>query len=522
LFALDTPNTRVRDAYLAWFWPRAQRATAHFPLVALAVACLLAGDGRWESELRDRLDQERDALEAAFGGELPVALVEHDLTGHRFALFELGPRAADYIGALALAWWHQRRRSAAGAVTASGFPALAGNAAAWPRPVFGGMGDLYPGDQIPARAAEGPTAAEPEPDSNVGAGIDQVHTVPANAGDIDTGIDIAFGDVFLIEPGPGSVYFPAETFRPIGPAGYPRPRMLDAGWPVFEAMEPAARAYALVGRLNGWFHIGGAALRVHWRYRDKVVRRLFLRVNQDVAKLGASGAFSARVRVWRFRPGAAPIEITMAQLHDWTLLPPQLAFSYKVPDGPDGLPVFTALPAQLTISVSLDGGPFEVIEGASLGPGTLSGPISGRIVQGNALAIHRVFWLGRAGGNDYSRRNGVYRFRISLVVGGVPVTRLVEGPLMWHGERIRCVTKGSGTGRITSVGGTMPNGRRWRLTVPEAIDELARGQQLYVEEPAGDRVAVVVEQTPRGRRFLRTVADGDAPNNLSNLPTCPP
>jgi hypothetical protein len=36
-----------------------------------------------------------------------------------------------------------------------------------------------------------------------------------------------------------------------------------------------------------------------------------------------------------------------------------------------------------------------------------------------------------------------------------------------------------------------------------------------------DRVGIVIATTSRGRRFVKTVADGDEPNNLIALPDCP-
>ncbi|HEX2209153.1 MAG TPA: DUF3892 domain-containing protein, partial [Longimicrobium sp.] len=75
--------------------------------------------------------------------------------------------------------------------------------------------------------------------------------------------------------------------------------------------------------------------------------------------------------------------------------------------------------------------------------------------------------------------------------------------------------------RIQALGGPRPEGGDWRLPVAEVIAALDRGEVFYVEEPAGDRVDLVVSRTAAGRRYVKTSADGDVPNNLLALPHLP-
>ena len=90
--------------------------------------------------------------------------------------------------------------------------------------------------------------------------------------------------------------------------------------------------------------------------------------------------------------------------------------------------------------------------------------------------------------------------------------------------RVRCIVRSDhprAYRRITHIGGTDVDGTTWRLAVHEAIERIEQeGQRFFVEEPVGDRVDVVVAASPAGRRYLKTVADGDAPNNLLSLPDC--
>lgn len=89
--------------------------------------------------------------------------------------------------------------------------------------------------------------------------------------------------------------------------------------------------------------------------------------------------------------------------------------------------------------------------------------------------------------------------------------------------RVECIKKTSRTDpheRISNIGGTNPDGTRWKLAEADAIAGIEGGKwTFYVERPQGDRVAVVIA-TRLGRRYLKTTADGEQPNNLLALPEC--
>jgi hypothetical protein len=77
--------------------------------------------------------------------------------------------------------------------------------------------------------------------------------------------------------------------------------------------------------------------------------------------------------------------------------------------------------------------------------------------------------------------------------------------------------------RIQAIGG-IHNGKRYRMTESEAIVELekpssTRSWNFYVSV-SGKMVWVIVA-SHEGRKYLKTEADGYAPNNLLNLPECP-
>jgi hypothetical protein len=73
-------------------------------------------------------------------------------------------------------------------------------------------------------------------------------------------------------------------------------------------------------------------------------------------------------------------------------------------------------------------------------------------------------------------------------------------------------------GRISAIGGVDAFGEPWRMSEEEAMAAIRTNTRgFYVERPAGDRVEVVISSR-EGREYLKTVADGDRPNNLLELP----
>jgi hypothetical protein len=92
-------------------------------------------------------------------------------------------------------------------------------------------------------------------------------------------------------------------------------------------------------------------------------------------------------------------------------------------------------------------------------------------------------------------------------------------------NRIDCVNKDDRYNpyeRITHIGGTRDSdGARFKVTQQEAIEGMqTKGWTFYVERPTGDRVEVDLARSQYGNLYIKTTADGDAPNNLLSLHEC--
>jgi hypothetical protein len=90
--------------------------------------------------------------------------------------------------------------------------------------------------------------------------------------------------------------------------------------------------------------------------------------------------------------------------------------------------------------------------------------------------------------------------------------------------KVECVNKTNRTDpheRIHNIGGRNPDGNRWRLAEAEAIAGIEEGKwSFYVERPIGHTVEVIIA-TRQSKKYLKTTADGQQPDNLLALPECP-
>ena len=72
--------------------------------------------------------------------------------------------------------------------------------------------------------------------------------------------------------------------------------------------------------------------------------------------------------------------------------------------------------------------------------------------------------------------------------------------------------------RIESIGGIY-NGLRWKMAENSAIFNIKYGLEEYYVMVDGKSVNVIIAKH-EGREYLKTTADGYAPNNLLNLNEC--
>lgn len=92
-------------------------------------------------------------------------------------------------------------------------------------------------------------------------------------------------------------------------------------------------------------------------------------------------------------------------------------------------------------------------------------------------------------------------------------------------QTIRCIVKNdrqSPYEAIEQVGGTNSDGSRWKQSQKQTVQEIDSGEWEYYAEGGNVRRVKVITATSRfGHRYIKTEADGEEPNNLLSLPTCP-
>ena len=88
---------------------------------------------------------------------------------------------------------------------------------------------------------------------------------------------------------------------------------------------------------------------------------------------------------------------------------------------------------------------------------------------------------------------------------------------------ILCVTKRPRNDphqRISNIGGLNSDGKRWNLTLDDAIAGIEANKWEFWTKGGGKTVNVVIA-LHNGNKYLKTVADGVHPDNLLALPDCP-
>ena len=90
--------------------------------------------------------------------------------------------------------------------------------------------------------------------------------------------------------------------------------------------------------------------------------------------------------------------------------------------------------------------------------------------------------------------------------------------------QISCINKSdrySAHERINHCGGLI-NGQRWRKTQQQVVSEIdSHTNQYYVMVSGYREVGVIVATSQWGNRYIKTVEDGEMPNNLLSLSECP-
>lgn len=90
-------------------------------------------------------------------------------------------------------------------------------------------------------------------------------------------------------------------------------------------------------------------------------------------------------------------------------------------------------------------------------------------------------------------------------------------------HEIKCVNKNDRYNpheRIRAIGGQNPDGSLWKLPQEQAIQGIETGKWSFYVAVQGRLVDVIIAISRFGNKYLKTVADGEHPNNLLSLYEC--
>jgi len=90
--------------------------------------------------------------------------------------------------------------------------------------------------------------------------------------------------------------------------------------------------------------------------------------------------------------------------------------------------------------------------------------------------------------------------------------------------QVKCINKSdryNAHERIKNIGGNT-GGQQWKQSESSAIQYIKSGTYAYyVINNEGKEIAVIIATSRYGNEYLKTVADGEHPDNLLSLPECP-
>ena len=73
--------------------------------------------------------------------------------------------------------------------------------------------------------------------------------------------------------------------------------------------------------------------------------------------------------------------------------------------------------------------------------------------------------------------------------------------------------------KIKSLGGTNPDGSRWKRSIERVINEIEAGEQTYYVSVNGTTPNLVVD-THENVKYVKTPMENDGPVVLIHLPNC--
>ena len=90
-------------------------------------------------------------------------------------------------------------------------------------------------------------------------------------------------------------------------------------------------------------------------------------------------------------------------------------------------------------------------------------------------------------------------------------------------HEVKCVNKTdryNAHERIKAIGGQNHDGRYWKLSQEDAIQGIESGKWSFYVSSLGIPVDIIFAVSRYGNKYIKTVADGEQPNNLLSLMEC--